>query len=245
MCLRSIGASHRRSHGGEASGHAINLLDCPVDVHTQFHVVVVVGRRANPGHPHQQVEATKLNPQVHADDQTATFGAPQNRGALTLADAHAPEARARFDKIKMTDAQRMRTTLNRNCLINDVVPEMTGPWMAHAGCRLEVTLPEMQTPALSGAALKALSFSDLKKLAAEHQVEPLGDKQRKQTWIAALQSPTTASSTRTLDVTVTGWDNKDRTVAAQPRHNEPGDVKTTPHLDCPFNVEAVCQPLAG
>ena len=51
-----------------------------------------------------------------------------NRGALTVADAHAPEARARFNK--MTDEQRMRTTLNQNYLVNDIVPEIPGPWMA-------------------------------------------------------------------------------------------------------------------
>ena len=66
---------------------------CPPDMRTQFDGVVV-GRRANPGHPHQQVEAAKLNPQVYADDQTAMFGAPHNRGALTVADADAPEARS-------------------------------------------------------------------------------------------------------------------------------------------------------
>ena len=89
--------------------------------------------------------------------------------------------------------------------------------MAHAGCRLEITSdsPELQTPALADATLVGLGLSDLKKLAAERQVEPLGDKRRKQTWIAALQSHTTVSNTRTLDVTVTGWDNKDRTVTVQ------------------------------
>ena len=128
---------------------------------------------------------------------------------------------------------------------------MPGPhaWMAHAGCRLEITLPELQTPALADAALVALGLSDLKKLAAKRQVEPLGDKRRKQTWIAALQSPATTSSTRTLDVTVTGWDNKDRTVTVQPCHSMPGDAQTTLHLDHPFNSTSTptgsCVPAPG
>lgn len=215
---------------------------CPPDMRTQFDGVVV-GRRANPGCPHQQVEAAKLNPQIYADDQTAIFGAPHNRGALTVADAHAPEARARFNK--MTDEQRMRTTLNQNYLVNDIVPEIPGPWMAHAGCRLEIILPELETSVLADAKLMALGLSDLKKLAAEHQVEPLGDKRCKQTWIAALQSLTTTSNTRTLDVTVTGWDNKDRTVTVQPYHSRPGDVQTTLHLDHPFNVNPKWKLRAG
>ena len=53
--------------------------------------------------------------------------------------------------------------------------------MANAGCRPEITLPEVQTPALSDAVLQMLSLPNLKKLAVERQVEPLGDKRRKQT----------------------------------------------------------------
>ena len=117
--------------------------------------------------------------------------------------------------------------------------------MAHAGCRLEIILSEMQTPALSDAVLKALGLSDLKKLAAERQVKPPGDKRRKQTWIAALQSPTTASSTRTLEVTVTGWDNKDRTVTVQPYHSRPATLKTTLHLDFPFLLTSGNWKLGG
>ena len=65
------------------------------------------------------------------------------------------------------------------------------------------------------------------------------------TQIAALQSLTTTSNTRTLDVTVTGWDNKDRTVTVQPYHSRPGDVQTTLHLDHPFNVNPKWKLRAG
>ena len=122
------------------------------------------------------MEATQLNPQVHADDQTAIFDAPHNRGVLTVADAHAVEARARFRR--MTAAQRRSTTLNRNYLVNDIVQEIAGSWMANAGCRLEIPLPEVQTPALSDVALQMLSLPNLKKLAVDKRQTAQADVDR-------------------------------------------------------------------
>ena len=166
----------------------------------------LTGRTPNGGES-TTVSQTELSPQVHADDQTAVYGAVYGAGS---------------------DAGPSHKT-------NDIDQRIPGAWMAQSQCQLEIMmLTPNSAPTPTQSLISELKMWELKELATRLNIKPSGDRRQRATYEAAINDAAMAPRQHKLDVVVTAWNNDDRTVTVQPVGRPGANDSKTIALDHPW-----------